>query len=131
MTDFFDSVEGETFILQWAEKRENEEKILDSQLERFHNKFSSYFKDVVDKVTAKYDSDSYIQRWHKMGYEPPEHLYWFLFWYAEKYGRTATKEEYIKYGNMFTSAMFYINGFYFGRMDGQGSIIQIYKQEKY
>ena len=129
MLEFLESEEGQKSLQEWANKINNEAAILTSQLERFNKKFDHLFKEVVNKIVAKYDSDAYVNRWYNRHIEPPETLYWFLFEYAERYGHEATKEEYKKYGNMFTSAMFYIHDFYFGRMDGQGSVMQIYERK--
>ena len=55
-------------------------------------------------------------------------------WYDEymKYisspeGKKETQE---KYGNMFTDNLFYLYGYYFNDMYGQGRIIQITKKEE-
>ena len=123
------SEKGQKSLEEWANKINNRDAILTSQLERFNKKFDHSFKNIVNKIILKYDSDSYFNRWRKRHIEPPEDLYWFLFKYAKEYGREATIEEYKKYGNMFTSTMFYIHDFYFGRMDGQGSVMQIYERK--
>jgi hypothetical protein len=128
MLEFMESEEGDRAIKEWAQKINNERAILHSQLERFNKKYHEVFSEIVDKITTKYNSAAYINRWYERGIEPPENLYWFLFEYAETYGREPTKEEYLEHGNMFTTEMYFINGYYFGRMDGQGSCIKISKQ---
>jgi hypothetical protein len=50
--------------------------------------------------------------------------------YAEKYGRECSEEEWNQYGNMFTSSLFFCSGYYFNRMDGQGSRIKVKKECK-
>ena len=126
MRDWFDSEEGEKSITEFADKINREEEIKNKQLERFHN--LGNFEHFTEKVIAKYNSNKYRNYWYDRGIEPPEDLLWFLFYYAEKYGRECSKEEWNKYGNVFTSALFFCNGYYFNRMDGQGSVIQVIKQ---
>jgi len=126
--DFLDSEEGKVEVEKWISKINNQATILTIQLDRAYRKYDNRFIQFVDKIVCKYNSECYIKRWHKRHIEPPEDLYWFLFEYAERYGREATNDEFKKYGNMFTSAMFYIHGVYISRMDGQGSVIHIDKE---
>lgn len=71
-------------------------EINNKQLERFHLRIHSadQFVEFIEKVISKYNSDKYINFWYNKGYEPPEFLYWFLFDYAEKYGRDCSDLEY-------------------------------------
>ena len=112
--------------VEYAEKINNQKIIRDMQLERLHN--SNRFIDFTERVLKKYKCDSYIDKWYKRGFEPPEDLLWFIFEYAEKYGRNCTTTEIDKYANMFTSQLVYCNGYYFNRMDGQGSFIKVIKE---
>jgi hypothetical protein len=123
--DWFDSEEGKKSIADYAEKINKVEKVKNKQLERF-NRIGN-FEVFIEKVIAKYRSDTYRKRWYKRGIEPPEDLFWFLFNYAEKCGRECNAEEWKQFGNMFSSALFFYNGYYFNKMDGQGSVIQIIK----
>jgi len=56
-------------------------------------------------------------------------LYRFLLDYAIKYGRECITLEIEKYGNEFTSCLFYVNGYYFHEMLGQGCVIHVYKED--
>lgn len=123
--EWFDSEEGKKSIAEFAEKIEREERIKTNQLERFYK--SGKFLELTEKVIKKYNTDKYRDSWYKRGIEPPESLFWFLFQYAEKYGRECEEEEWKQYGNMFTSSLFFIDGYYFNRMDGQGSVIKVVK----
>lgn len=123
--EWFDSEEGKKSIAEFAEKIEMEERIKTNQLERFHK--SGKFLELTEKAIKKYNTDKYINSWYKRGIEPPESLFWFLFEYAKKYGRECEEQEWNQYGNMFTSSLFFINGYYFNRMDGQGSVIKVVK----
>lgn len=53
--------------------------------------------------------------------------YSFLYDYAEKYGRECNEEEYKQYSNEFTSAIYYIHGYYFHMMFGQEFAFEIIK----
>ena len=101
------------------------------QIQRAHNYFSNNpneFNKFVEKVINKYESDKYYDRWYSKGIEPPKDLYWFLFYYAEQYGRKCNNSEWDTYGNMFTGELYYYNNYYFQIMHGQGSIIKILKE---
>ena len=125
--EWFDSEEGKKSIAEFAEKVEREERIKTNQLERLHD--SGKFLELTKKAIEKYNTNKYRYNWYKRGIEPPESLFWFLFEYAEMYGRDCEEKEYEQYGNMFTSSLFFINGYYFNRMDGQGSVIKVVKAE--
>ena len=125
--EWFDSEEGKKSIAEFAEKIEREEGIKTNQLERLNK--SGKFIELTEKAIEKYSTDKYINSWYKRGIEPPESLFWFLFEYAEKYGRECEEQEWKQYGNMFTSSLFFINGYYFNRMDGQGSVIKVVKAD--
>jgi hypothetical protein len=126
MLDYLDSEDGQKALEEWAVKINNEKAVRQSQLNRFHDKYANSIGEIFYKIRIKYESNKYIYRWLDRGIEPPQSLFWFLFDYAEKYGREATSEEYIEHGNMFTSMMYYIDGYFFRRMDGQGSVIDIF-----
>ena len=126
LQEFLDSEEGQKSNADFADKLNREDEIKTKQLERFNGRGN--FAEFTEKVIAKYDTDKYRDGWYKRGIEPPEELFWFLFQYAEKYGRECNEEEWRQYGNMFTSALFFCNGYYFNRMDGQGSVIKVMKQ---
>lgn len=117
--EFFNSSECDDYF----SKLENKKLIEERQLEKFHT-FANK-SEIIRKIIGKYNSKNYIRRWLKRGYEPPEKLYWFLFSYSQKYGRECSEEEYSKYGNMFTSSMYYCSSFIFMQMDGQGSVVKI------
>lgn len=125
--EWLDSEEGKRSIAEFAEKIERKERIKTNQLERLHK--SGKFIELTEKSIEKYNTDKYRDSWYKRGIEPPESLFWFLFEYAEKYGRECDIQEWKQYGNMFTSSLFFVNGYFFNRMDGQGSVIKVVKAE--
>jgi len=126
LTKWFETDEGKKSLEDFCNKLAAEDKIKNEQLEKFHNRGN--FKEFIEKVITKYSSEKYRISWYDRHIEPPEELYWFLFFYAEKYGRECNEKEWSEYSNTFTSALFYINGYYFNRMDGQGSVIKIEKE---
>lgn len=127
---YFESNIFESDIDEYIEKINNENKIVNYQLKRFHNKFKDKenFSDFVNKVRNKYYSDKYRKLWFKKGIEPREDLFWFLYEYALEYGRECNKIEWEKYANCFTTELFFINDYYISRVDGQGSLINISKK---
>jgi hypothetical protein len=125
LRDWLNSEEGKKSITDYAEKINKKEEIIIKQLERF-NRLGN-FEQFTEKVIAKYNSDKYRDSWYGRGIEPPEDLFWFLFNYAEKYGRECNEEEWEQYGNVFSSALFFCNGYYFNKMDGQGTVIKVIK----
>lgn len=126
INDWFDSEEGQKAVADFANQRIKEKEIKNRQLERINNLHN--FEQFTEKVIEKYNSDKYRDRYYNRGIEPPKFLFWVLFNYAQKYGRKCNKNEWKQYGNLFSSDLFFCNGFYFNRMDGQGSIIQITKK---
>lgn len=124
-----DSEEGKRKSEKYIQKLIDQDAILNSQLERFRKRVltnEDYFKLVIDKINEKYFSDEYYERWHSRRIVAPEKLNWFLFHYAEKYGRECTDSEYNEYAGAFTTVMYYVHRYIFRRSDGQGSIIQIF-----
>lgn len=126
---WLDSEEGERLTKEFFDNLERKERLLENQLERFYEKVGARFSEIVQKVEEKYESDKYKDRWYKRHIEPPEELYWFLYNFAEKYGREATDKEYEKFGCMFTSSMYVFENCVFERIDGQGSAIRIHHKK--
>lgn len=134
LKNFLETDEGRASINNFFNKIEQEHNILSSQLDRFHNycgfdTYSSYFDTFVNKVIEKYNSSAYKDRWYSRRIEPPQELFWFLFRYAEKYGRSCDEKEWDEHGGVFVTDMFFVHGYYFSRLDGQGSIIRISRIE--
>ncbi len=127
MNDFFDSAEGQESIKQWKEKMESEDKRLADRIERFHNLYKDRIDEVMERLIARYDSDVYVNREYKLGYEPREPLNWFMLEYAKTHGRICDNE---KYYNDFTGEAHYIGSYVIQVMNGQGSVIRIDKVEQ-
>lgn len=125
-----DSPEGQESIRKYFDDIDNKKKIGDKQVKKFHIKFGNNLNEIIEKIIAKYDSDKYVRREYKLGFEPREELYWFLLNYAKKYGTKITKrssKELKSYLNMFTSEAYVISNYVIQRMDGQGSAVKIEK----
>lgn len=125
LDEFLNSEEGKKSLTDYVNKLNRKDARINNQLERFHDKYN--FSEFVNKVITKYDGDAYKDRWYNRSIEPPEDLYWFLFSYVRRYGRECTVDEWETHANMFTSELYYHDGYYFNKMDGQGSVIQITK----
>ena len=104
-------------------------KIKNNQLVRFHEKHSFEFNRIVELILTKYNSKEYINNWYSRGIEPPNSLLFFLFDYAKKYGRDCSDEEYEEYSNIFSVGLFYVHGWYFTMMNGQGTVIKAMKSK--
>jgi hypothetical protein len=124
--DWFESEEAEKTFNDYIDKISIKDNIIRRQLEKLHK--SGNFVQFTEKVVAKYNSNIYRDKWYNRGVEPPEYLLWFLFYYAKEYGRECNEDEWDKYSNMFSSNLFFCDGYYFNRMDGQGSMIEVIKQ---
>jgi hypothetical protein len=119
MNDFFDDFD-----------KLNE--ILEKQYSRFYDRLKSKknnFSELVEKIIDKYESNEYRDRWYNRGFEPEESLYFFLYYFAVKYGREATPNEYKRYSNEFISGIYYFDKYFFCMINGQGSSIQIFEEE--
>lgn len=125
-----ESEEGKKSWANWVNKIRNKKAICDSQLERAFKKFGLNISTIVEKIVKKYDSDKYRDLWWNKGYEPPESLYFFLFDYAEKYGVVVDENSPIeqrKLANTFTVDIYYLDGYVFNKMNGQGTCVLVEK----
>jgi|688.fasta_scaffold745218_3 hypothetical protein len=129
LRDWLDSPEGQESIIKFGEKLKKEEETKKRYVQYIHDKFSENIGDIIQKLVDKYDSNEYVNREYKLGYQPRESLLWVMLTYAKEYGTEFTKLEYDKYANMFTGEMFYLGDWVFEVMHGQGSVINVYKKE--
>jgi hypothetical protein len=125
---YFESEEGEKSVKEYFDKLDMETIVLNNQIDRLKN--SGKFSEMVEKTITKYNTKNYKNRWYGRGIEPPEYLFWFFLNYSEKYGRECDDKEFEKYANTFTSKLYFCDGYYFNKMDGQGSVVKIIKKEK-
>ena len=122
-----ESDEGKEETKRYFEKFHQKAAIEASQLERAYKIINHRFEEVVEKLLAKYYSDEYRDHWYNRGYEPPEHLLYFLFYYSKKYGRELTREEEKLHSNDFTSEIYTVNNYVFNLIQGQGSAMVVSK----
>ena len=119
---WINSDKGKTYF-EDLERKEN-------RRERWINKISRIkyndFIILVDKIIQKYSSNEYRNRFNEC--EPHETLFYYLYDCASNYDREATEVEFSKYGNMFTCGLFFYRGYFFNRMNGQGTVIHITKE---
>lgn len=86
-------LEGEErrkFIQEVVEELNRENEYYNRWSEKIHNLSFEQRKSLVDKVKAKYSSESYRSRFvnHPKGFrEPSEDLYWLAYEYARRYGK--------------------------------------------
>ena len=122
-----ESPEGQESMRKWAEKMKAEQDRLNKRIIRFH----LIYKDRLDKVMVtlmdKYESKTYRDKEYKLGYEPREKLYWFMFEYARKYCKKCTDKKYL---NQFTGDAYYLGSYVIQIMYGQGSAILIQEIEQ-
>jgi hypothetical protein len=124
----FESIEFQNKSKAFFKKYNDYDKIVSNQLQRFHDKLESNlinFDQIISKIQTKYESDEYWYKYMNQHIEPPKELYHFLYEYAQKFGRDCDENEYNKFGNRFTSNIYYIDGYYFHQMNGQGTVIII------
>ena len=131
LREFLQSEEVKESMKKYQEEKEQEKKLYASQVERFYQKHKDNMPAIIEKIMAKYDSNAYVNKEYKLGYQPREHLYWVLLSIANQYGTEIelTKENCEKYPrlNMFTSCAYTFEGYLLQQMDGQGSVVRINK----
>lgn len=124
LTAFLKTEEGQRSITEFGKKMKAADDYKKRNIERF-KKYAGYRLDeVLEKIIEKYDSDEYVRREYRLGYEPRETLLWVAFNYAEEYCKPCEDPQ---YANTFTGAMYTIGSYVIQVMHGQGSVIKIEK----
>lgn len=126
LRDFLDSPEGQESIRKFHDELEISERHRERWIEKFRNRAGDDVDSLLEKIIDKYDSDKYVNREYKLGYEPRESLLWVAMGYAGKYCEECVDEKYL---NMFTGEAYYIGSYVIQVMHGQGSVIRIDKRE--
>jgi hypothetical protein len=124
LTAFLETEEGQRSIEEFRQKIKQDDDYRDRQVERFKKYSEGRLGEVLEKIITKYDSDEYVCREYRLGYEPRETLLWVALGYARKY---CTPCEDLKYVNAFTGELYYIGSYVIQVMHGQGSVIRIDK----
>ena len=81
--------EGKKEAIDFFSKLKNEQRIENTQYERFNYHLKNSTKDInfyIQKVINHYNTTNYKNRHLSRGIEPPEYLKFFLYEYASKYG---------------------------------------------
>ena len=125
LLEFLKSEEGKQSMDEYVRKLIIEQERGDRYVEKFRLLYENNLDYIIKKLLNKYDSDKYVNRERKLGYEPRETLLWLVFEYARKYCEPCEDE---KYFNPFTGAAFYIGSYVIQVMHGQGSVIRIDKK---
>lgn len=119
------SPEGKKSTEEYFQKIANKRAILEYQLEKFHNLYKNRLDEVIEHIQKKYQSDAYRDKEYRLGREPMEDLYSFLFDYAEKYSVVCREKQYY---NDFTGSAYYLGSYVIQVIHGQGSAIIFEKQ---
>ena len=79
----------------WEELEKRESKITEFY-ERYIKKIMAFSKKeretLVQKIIDKYDSDAYVRREYRLGYQPRECLFDILYYWAANYGKEVENE---------------------------------------
>lgn len=121
LKNYLESEEGKKVSEEYFNKLNIQEKILESQIERFVKKYSNNFSIIVDKIIEKYNSREYVLREYRCGYQPRESLYFFLFEMVRKYGISS------EFNGDFCIEAYNYQNYHFELWNGQGSCIIINK----
>ena len=124
LSEFLDSPEGKEKTKRYVQEMIDSRERLSSHLKSFHDKYQDNLDAVLERLMDKYYSDEYVNKEHRLGYEPREKLLWFVFEYANVYCKPCTDE---KYFNDFTAGAFYVGSYVMQVMCGQGSVLRIDK----
>lgn len=121
---WFDSEEGKASL----ERSELEGKRRKAHEKRWVEKFRKWAEPdmnaAIERLLKWYESDKYVQREYKSGFEPRQPFLWIAWEYATKYCPPCEDE---KYFNPFTSDAYYIGDYVIQVMLGQGSAIKLDK----
>lgn len=122
---WFESEEGKQAMDRWVLKIEKEEL----QEKRNFNRVCKIIENTglevfIEKCTSKYESDEYVLKEYRCGYQPREDLLYYLYQYFEEFGLKTNE-----YTNMFMDCTYSIDDYYVGMMVGQGTAIKVYKKD--
>ena len=121
LMEFVESPEGKLAMDEQALKWEKE----DLQEERNYKRFCRLVKkngldNLVDKIKTYYNSDKYVNRERKLGYEPRKPLLDYLFTYSKEFGEENDEDL-----SIFTSDQYKVGKWIVGLAIGQGSFIYV------
>lgn len=121
LMEFVESPEGKLAMDEQVLKWEKE----DLQEERNYKRFCRLVEkngldNLVDKIKTYYNSDKYVNRERKLGYEPREPLLDYLFTYSKEFGEENDEDL-----SIFTSEQYKVGKWLVGLAIGQGSFIYV------
>lgn len=119
---WFDSEEGKASIEEYANKLAFQDVLKQKHINYIHERWGNNIDSLIQKVMVKYESDQYVCKEYKLGYEPRTPIYYLLYEYAEQFGEECHDEKYI---NGFTGGIYYLGSYVIQIMHGQGSVIHI------
>jgi hypothetical protein len=121
---WFESEEGKASL----EKSKKDDERRKAHEERWIEKFKKWAEPdmnaAIERLLKWYESDTYVRREYKSGFEPREPFLWIAWEYATKYCKRCDDE---KYFNPFTGDAYYIGDYVIQIMHGQGSVLKIEK----
>ena len=123
------SEEGKKSTLEYFDKIFKKEKFYNEQVERFYQKYKHKMPQLIEQIMQKYESDVYIKREYKRGFEPRKKLYDVLLKIAAAYGVEVDLNNIEQFPeiNDFTAIAYTYEGYFLQLMIGQGSVIRIDK----
>ena len=124
LKDFLDSEEGQKSMDKYLEKLHRKQEHLKRWVEKFKARYENNLDEVIEKLMKKYESDEYVNREYRLGYQPREQLLWLVWEYARLNCKECDEE---KYYNDFTGGAYYIGSYVIQIMHGQGSVLVIDK----
>ena len=127
LTAFLETEEGQRSLEEFGKKMKAEDDRRTRNIERFKKYAEHRLDEVLEKIITKYDSDEYVRREYRLGYEPRETLLWVALNYAEEYCEPCEDPQ---YANPFTGEMYWIGSYVIQVMHGQGSVIRIEKTQQ-
>jgi hypothetical protein len=121
---YLDSPEGKKSMDDYVAKIVAQEAAQERYVQKFKLLYENKLDEAIEKLLAKYDSDAYVNKEYKLGYEPREDLLWLVYNYVIKYCKRCKNPKYL---NDFTGDAFYCGSYVIQCMHGQGSVIKIEK----
>ena len=105
---WFESEEGKASLERSRIEHEKRKAHEERWLEKFKTWAEPDMNAAIEKLMKWYDSDKYVRREYKLGYEPRKTLLWFAWDYARKYCTPCDDENYF---NTFTGDAYYIGDY--------------------
>ena len=125
LKEHLESEEGRESIRRYAQKIYNKEMVRRRWVQKFKDRYENDLGTILEKLIAKYDSDEYVNREHKLGYEPRQPLFDLVWDYAQEYCKEYRGKKHL---TPFTVGAYNIGSYVIQLLSGQGSYIRIDKK---